>query len=376
MPVREGILKYRNADGSTRLELVTLDAVKDTARTIARATVTLEHPAEGFVSATNVDKLGVGDVDGEVAVEEDAQGGFARVKLAVRRKDAIDAVGAGTQELSPGYDVTLDETPGEHPTFGRYDARQVGRDVNHLAIVPKGRGGPTVRLRADSTDAEPLGWAKPSTAAPRRIDNEARMNPLLAVLLSTLGVARIDDEDAAIKAATTAAKSLKSRADEAEEAAQEGEAKLSELDTLKAENAALKAKVAEMQGSMDALTATKDEMVKAEADRKDAAELADLRTLATKVGVKHDGLDLKALRVAIAKTRIDSIEPGANPAYVDGVIASVRADADKAPARSRWDWAADKTDPRADADDEFRSPYLDAADEARGLSTTSAGGAK
>lgn len=366
--MREGILRYRNADGSERLELVTLDAVKDTARTIARATVTLEHPAEGFVSATNVDKLGVGDVDGEVTVEEDAQGGFARVKLAVRRKDAIDAVGGGTQELSPGYDVTLDETPGEHPTFGRYDARQVGRDVNHLAIVPKGRGGPTVRLRADSAEAEPMGWAPtPSPARKTRTDNEARHMRTLPLLLAALGMTqRFDTDEAAVDAAIPVATKLAADA-KARKDAEEGEAEAtSEVDKLKAENEQLKADLAKLQGEMADAKKDMAGMVKAETDRKDAADLAELRTLATKVGVKHDGLSLPALRLAVAKVKLDSVDDKTPAGFVDGLIAAVRADADKAPERSRWDWRDDKTDPRTDADKaEFRSPYLDAADEAR-----------
>lgn len=375
MPVREGILRYRNADGSERRELVTLDAVKDTARTIARAAVTLEHPAEGFVSATNVDKLGVGDVDGEVAVEEDAQGGFARVKLAVRRKDAIDAVGAGTQELSPGYDVTLDETPGEHPTFGRYDARQVGRDVNHLAIVPKGRGGPTVRLRADSAEAEPMGWAPtPSPARTPRTDNEARPMRTLPLLLAALGMTqRFDTDEAAVDAAIPVATKLAADA-KARKDAEEGEAEAaSEVDKLKAENEQLKADLAKLQGEMADAKKDMAGMVKAEADRKDAAELAELRALATKVGVKHDGLDLSKLRLAVAKVKLDSVDDKAAPGFVDGLIAAVRTDADKAPERSRWDWSKDdKSETRNDADKaEFRNPYLDAADEAR-----TAGGSK
>jgi hypothetical protein len=66
-------------------------------------------------------------------------------------------------------------------------------------------------------------------------------------------------------------------------------------------------------------------MKKAEADRKDAAELARLEGLAKKLDVKTDGLDLPKLRVAIAKTRVDSIDEKSPAPYVDGVLATIEA---------------------------------------------------
>ena len=364
-PVREGILVYRTADGSERRELVTREAVLDSARTLARAPVTLEHPEEGFVSEDTAASLTVGDVDGTTEMIEDQLGSFAKVKIAVRRKDAIDAIGAGKSELSPGYDVTLDETPGVHEVFGRYDARQIGRACNHLAIVDRGRGGPTVRLRVDSSDAVQVGRAA-SSPAPRRTDNEVRMNPLLAVLLSTLGVARIDDEDAAIKAGVSAAKSLKARADSEEE--MEKEAEQVKVDLQKVKDNYMKAK-ADLKAASDELEKVKAdlaEMTMAEDARKDAAELADLKVLATKIGVKLDGMDLPKARLAVAKSRVDSLDANASPERLAGIIDAIRADSATARA-DRWDFGG-KTETRTDgsdkADDRFRNPHLDAADAA------------
>src|SRR3990167_9426088 len=117
--VREGVLEYRRADGSIHRELVTRQALIDTAKSGARATMTLDHPPEGFVSPDSAQRLMTGDVDGTPAVEEDAQGGFVRVRVALRRRDAIDAFDSGkARQLSWGYEAILDETPGEHPGFG------------------------------------------------------------------------------------------------------------------------------------------------------------------------------------------------------------------------------------------------------------------
>lgn len=363
-PVREGILVYRKADGTERRELVTREAVLDSARTLARAPVTLEHPEEGFVSADTAAALTVGDVDGTTELVEDQLGSFAKVKIAVRRKDAIDAIGAGKSELSPGYDVILDETPGEHPTFGRYDARQIGRACNHLAIVDRGRGGPTVRLRVDSSDAVQVDRAS-SPASTRRTDNEARMNPLLAVLLTTLGVSRLDDEDAAIKAGTAAAKGLKARADSEEEMKEEAEQVKVDFEKVKADYMKAKADLEAAQGEINKIKADLEEMTKAEDARKDAAELADLQGLAKTVGVKLDGLDLPKARLALAKSRVDSLDANASPERLAGIIDAIRAHSTKSRA-DRWDFGG-KAETRTDGDktdDRFSNPHLDAADAA------------
>jgi hypothetical protein len=373
IPCREGVLVYRTASGGERRELVTLDALNDTVETIARAPLTLLHPEQGFVHADSAKELVVGDVDGYAFVEKDAQGGFARVRVAVRRKDALDAVDAGTHELSPGYEVTLDETPGEHPTFGRYDARQIKRVCNHLALVPKGRGDRVV-LRTDSADAvqvdtQPAGPARRIDTAP-----EVRMKPLLIALLTGLGVSRFDSEDAALTEGKAALDKLQSAAKSRKDADED-------LEKLKAENAKLKADLeaaktaaAEEKGKADAMKKDLDEVKKAEDARKDAAELERLRSIAGKVGVKHDGLDLGALRIAIAKTRIDSVDAKSDPAYVSGVIVAIEADAVK--RADRWDWTRDGGGKRKDGEgagqdgtradaDEFYNPHLAAADAAR-----------
>src|SRR5690554_710423 len=151
---RPGILEYPQADGSIRRELVPEEELHrtDSLETLARKPVTLEHPEEGdervFVGPENVDKFGVGDVSEEVAVER--LNGFVKIRMAVRRQDAIDAIDQGVGELSAGYTVDLDTTPGTHPVYGRYDAIQKNRKYNHVAIVRMGRAGAGVRMRADS----------------------------------------------------------------------------------------------------------------------------------------------------------------------------------------------------------------------------------
>lgn len=145
---RAGIYLYLNADGSTRRELVDEDCLANPENgiaTLGRAPLTLQHPSV-MVNADNAAKYGVGDVDSQIYV---AEGGYVTVRMAVRTSEAQDALAEGTVELSPGYLVTVDDTPGTHPVFGDYDSRQVKREYNHLAIVDAARGGPECRIALD-----------------------------------------------------------------------------------------------------------------------------------------------------------------------------------------------------------------------------------
>lgn len=151
---KPGILHYRDGLGGVRRELVTDETLRDPAwlRTVARAPATYEHPVRDGelvdVDPDNVSEFGVGDVDGRVDVDEDD---YVVIRMAVRRRDAVTAVRTGDAvELSPGYDCDTDPTPGVHPVFGEYDAIQVRRRCNHVAITERGRGGHDVGIRRDS----------------------------------------------------------------------------------------------------------------------------------------------------------------------------------------------------------------------------------
>lgn len=353
---REGILEYVNRDGSIRRELVTRQAVEDTARTLPRASVTLEHPPE-FVNPDNVQRYGVGDVDGQAVVEETAQGGFVRVSMAIRRRDALnDIESKRRRELSVGYDVTIDPTPGTDPRFGQYDARQVGRRVNHVALVEAGRAGDQVALRVDADDRFTVmnGW-------PASSGQGDQMNPKLVMLLAALGSERVDavtDDGKAFDEAIALSKKLRADAGKYTDEYVEGLVKeKKEADKMAA---TAKADAEKMAGERDAFKAKLDEMMKTEQDRADAAALAELQGLAATVGVKHDGLALADLRLAVAKTRVDSLTADASPERVDGVLAVIRADASRTDGRvagrRAWDAAASQTAQVTDAAEKKLTP--------------------
>lgn len=153
---RVGIYEYPNDDGSTRYELRPLEEVgsPDALASFDAAPVTLGHPAEE-VTAENVRRHEVGTVSGEARMD----GEYVAGGVVIKDARAIKQVRGGKQELSPGYRIKLDETPGAdrrygYPgnTEGRYDAIQREIRVNHLAIVDRARGGLAVRLRMDALE--------------------------------------------------------------------------------------------------------------------------------------------------------------------------------------------------------------------------------
>lgn len=145
---RTGIQLYKNADGTVRRELRPAEEVfnADSLATYAGKPITDEHPNEP-VTAKNAKKLSVGTMS---AAKQDAENVVA--SIVVHDIEMIDKVmNGGKRELSLGYKVDLDETPGEW-NGQKYDAVQRNIRINHLAIVPRGRAG-NARLNLDRLDA-------------------------------------------------------------------------------------------------------------------------------------------------------------------------------------------------------------------------------
>jgi hypothetical protein len=144
---RAGLQEYRNPDGSKRIELRDDDAVfsDDSLTGFEGAPITDDHPSEmvNIHNAKNLTKgtvLSVGRRDGD----------HVAVSLIVTDPALIAKIESGKRQLSTGYYVEMDETPGVHPKYGRYDARQVRvGPVNHLAFVERGRAG-TAAVRMDA----------------------------------------------------------------------------------------------------------------------------------------------------------------------------------------------------------------------------------
>jgi hypothetical protein len=156
---RTGVQEYRRQDGTVTREYRPFDEVfhKDAVESFANAPLTIGHVAA--VTPDNWASVSVGHVIG--APKQDGRF-LAADGLQIMRSDAIRQV-EGTnlrpgeqklEELSCGYEVEIDPTPGVTPDGERYDAIQRSIRGNHVALLPRGAGraGPEVRLRMDSAD--------------------------------------------------------------------------------------------------------------------------------------------------------------------------------------------------------------------------------
>ena len=141
-----GILEYMEDDGTVIRELVPEETLFDeeSLKSLAGAPVTLQHPPV-MVTPSNYKEYSQGSVNGMPKRDGDN----LVASMLVIGNEALHAVEyEGVSELSPGYSVDLDETPGEWQGQ-KYDRVQRNRRYNHQAIVDAARGGSVCSLRFD-----------------------------------------------------------------------------------------------------------------------------------------------------------------------------------------------------------------------------------
>lgn len=138
---------YQYSDGqSTWGEYVPDSTLRDPdwIASLRIAPLTLDHPAEP-VTADNVAQLGVGAIGDSVVFADGRNVAPARIM----RADAVAAVQGGIVELSCGYWCQVSDKAGEF-NGQAYSRIQTKRRANHVAIVPDGRHGSSVRLLLDA----------------------------------------------------------------------------------------------------------------------------------------------------------------------------------------------------------------------------------
>lgn len=145
-----GIFEYKNPDGSIRRELRLADEVFDQASldSYEGKPVIVTHEA-GLVTKDNVDQ----EYIGTVLSKGYQDGEKVRAKIIIHNTDSLSC---GLRELSLGYNMKLDETPGEW-NGQPYDAIQREIRINHLALVANARAGDSARLNLDGENPENKG---------------------------------------------------------------------------------------------------------------------------------------------------------------------------------------------------------------------------
>lgn len=278
---RTGIFEYRQPNGSIRREYRPPEEVfhTDSLASYKGKPITIGHP--GLVTSKNAKLHTCGACLGEGR----ADGNDVLGDLMIYDTSAIDA---GAKELSNGYTLDLDETPGEI-NGERYDAVQRNIRVNHIALVPRGRAG-NARLNLDAADADTTEEDTTMTMVKVRLDSGISYDAAPEVANA------FDASQKAVQAATADADKERARADAAE------------------------AKLKDAEAATDKI-------------RQDAAVAAKARLKledsATKVGAefKQDATDTEIRTAVIKKVRGDSFDlTGKSEGYIEAAYDLAVAD--------------------------------------------------
>lgn len=143
-----GIFEYKNPDGSVRRELRLAEEVfdKESLASYKGRPIIITHDA-GLVNKDNVQDHHVGTI----LTEGYRSGTDVRAEIVIHDTTALKR--SGLRELSLGYNLDLDETPGEWEGQP-YDAIQRNIRINHLALVKNARAGEQARLNIDGRDPQ------------------------------------------------------------------------------------------------------------------------------------------------------------------------------------------------------------------------------
>lgn len=145
---RCGIFEYKNPDGSVRRELRLPEDVfaEKSLKSYKGKPIIITHDA-GEVDKENVRREQIGTImsDGY------RDGDNVRVEIIIHDTNALKK--CGLKELSLGYSLDTDDTPGVYEGE-KYDCVQRNIEINHLALVGEARAGEAARLNIDSKDSD------------------------------------------------------------------------------------------------------------------------------------------------------------------------------------------------------------------------------
>ena len=157
-----GIFEYIEDDGTIRRELRVPEEVFDEAslKSYKGKPVIITHDA-GLVDKDNVHENQIGTI----LTEGYQDGEDVRAEIIIHDTDEMRE--CGLKELSLGYNLDLDETPGTW-NGQHYDAVQRNIRINHLALVREARAGEQARLNIDSRDSKILKGGKKAMSKPQK----------------------------------------------------------------------------------------------------------------------------------------------------------------------------------------------------------------
>lgn len=270
---RVGVFPYIKADKSVEMEakLPTELLSDETVQSADNKPVTNNHPGE-LVNQINANKYMKGFTASNAHVENDT----LRVDMTITDRDLIEAINQGKQELSIGFQTDVVPAKGEYKGVA-YDSVQKNIQINHVAVVERGRAGHSVRLLGDSAEM-----------IDKVPDEKGKQMETTKV--------RLDGADVTV-ATSDADKIIKLDSDNADKSKQIAE--------LKADIKAKQKKLDELEGNADSEKKNADEaQAKADAAEKELANL--------KKKYEGDALD-KAIQERI--DLVDKVKPYVGDSY-------------------------------------------------------------
>lgn len=142
---RIGIQIYHNPDGSERKEYRPAEEVfaPEAMESAKGKPVIITHDA-GYVNKDNASDEEIGTI-----IDVHRDGDYLRAHIVIHDTDAMKD--SGLKELSLGYNLEADDSPGEY-NGEHYDMVQRKIRINHLALVGEARAGDKARLNIDGKD--------------------------------------------------------------------------------------------------------------------------------------------------------------------------------------------------------------------------------
>lgn len=145
---RVGVFPYIRKDGAVSMEAKLPEDLlsQETVSSANSKPITDNHPSE-MVNRNNATEL----MKGLTANNAHVDGDKLKVDMTITDPALIKEVQNGKQELSIGFSTDVSPTKGSFEGT-KYDCAQKNIQINHVAVVERGRAGHSVRLTGDSAE--------------------------------------------------------------------------------------------------------------------------------------------------------------------------------------------------------------------------------
>ena len=317
---RVGTQLYRRADGSQVREYRPPEEVSnpDSLSTFGMKPATWTHPPV-LLDAANTKQYQIGYSGSQVRYTN----GFVEVALVVTDADSIEKIKRkDATEVSAGYKVDFDPTPGVTPEGEEYSGIQRNIRVNHIAIVPRGRAGPEVRLLLDRMDAADAVSCPEYELA---LQHNKPASPVMAtVKLDGLEIDLPAEAATAVQSfARDMERQLKTVSTERDELSSKLDALQADFDSIAYEKESAEGRADALEERLAEFDSGSARIDTAELDQLVAARLSTLQNLAPAFAedFKFDGIDSASLySQAFENLTGEAPREDAEPSYIQGVV--------------------------------------------------------